>query len=448
MGIEPKAKRILCIDDDAASLKIIRQILTGSFPPETLEIHEAPNGVEGLELIKKLQPDFVLSDIQMPDLDGFQLCREIREGGIHATVILMSAYDALEDYAFKARGVGADAFLSKPVKKGELLLAVNFVLRLASLNEAVITKNTQLEKSLDQLKQFHQKLTVLNEELKDDKRRMSDNLKDMVALNSQLEAKNSQIQTMNVELTNRFDSTVSLLANIIELHQSQHRGHAERVAEASVFVAGKMGLTEQQTLFIKTAARLHELGIVSLPGDKLIEVGTDEAPERKFTNHPLVAEVLLKSFPGFELVSNIIRHLHENVDGTGTPDGLAGDRIPIGSRIISAASFFDHTAVAHKAMTPMQVFALLEEKGGLLFDEKVVSILEDHVRAMSPDVEKTIECNVFGLREGMRLAADIYSESGINLLRKGTILNRDTLSRILKFNNVDPIAGVVKVKQT
>jgi len=241
--------------------------------------------------------------------------------------------------------------------------------------------------------------------------------------------------------------THDLLANIIELHQSHHRGHAERVAGISVFVAEKLGLSEHQVQNIKTAAEIHELGIVSLPTEKKIDEAVDEKSGRKFTNHPLVAEMLLKAFPGFELVSNIIRHLHENVDGTGIPDHLAGDRIPAGSRIISAASYYDHALTGDYKRTPTEAYAQMENEAGVMFDEKIVSLIGEWIEKQSPEKENTVECSVFALKEGMELASDIYSESGINLLRRGTVLKRDMLNRILKFHNMDPIVGTVRVRQ-
>ncbi|QPJ62744.1 MAG: response regulator [Candidatus Nitronauta litoralis] len=447
MTVEIKTKKILCIDDDAALLKVVHRILSKNFPPEVLEIHEANNGEQGIKMIQALHPDIVLSDIQMPQMDGLEICRRVRQHGIQTAIILMSAYDVEEDNAIKASKAGADAFLSKPIKKGELLFAVNFVLRIASLSEAVTTKNKQLEKSVEQLKQYQQKLNGLNEELKSDKRRLNENLKEVVTLNKQLESKNGQILSMNEELAGRFESTVSLISNIIELHQSEHRGHAERVAEISVYIAKKIDLPDQQIQNIKTSALIHELGIVSLPDEKKIEEATDELSNRSFTHHPLVAEMLLKSFPGFELVSNIIRHLHENVDGSGIPDNLSGDRIPIGSRIVSLASYFDHALISGGQDKLEQAFAKVEDQAGLMFDEKLVGVLSDWIDEQNPEKISTVDYNIFALKEGMELASDIYSESGINLLRKGTVLKKDILSRVLKFHNVDPILGSIKVKR-
>ena len=357
---------------------IVKQILSKSFGPQVLEIFQAGTGEEGLKMMREIQPDIILCDIHMPGMDGFEVCQKVRELKLRSAVILMSAYDSEQDNAIKASETGADAYLSKPLKKGELLFVVNFVMRVAHLNDAVFEKNKQLEASLGQLKQFHQKLAALNEELRNDKRRLGVSLKEMTELNDQLENKNAQISSMVEELASRFDSTEGLLATIIELHQTEHRGHSERVTETAVFIAEKLGLTDYQVRNVKSAARLHELGIVAMPTiekrkEAMDDEELDDIKNKPKTNHPLVGEMLLKEFPGFEMVAEIIRHLHENVDGTGSPDGMYGDRIPMGSRIISA--------------------------------------------------------------------------SGINLLRQGTVLDQETLDKILKFHNVDPISGIIKVKQ-
>jgi response regulator RpfG family c-di-GMP phosphodiesterase len=419
-------KKLLFVDDDPAMVKVVGKILGNALRPELIEFHEAESGEKGLEIASELQPDIVICDINLPGMNGFEFCRKIRQSGLHATVILMSAYDENEDYAIEAKAVGADAFLIKPIKKGELLFVVNFILRIEHLNETVLGKN---------------------HELQEDQRRLNDNLKDIMRMNSKLESQNTQISSMNKELAERFDSTVGLLTNIIELNQSQHRGHSERVAEIAVFIAQNMGMSQDSIESLRTAARLHELGIVSLPRDETVEEALDEGKSRPVTSHPMVAEMLLKGFAGFESVAELIRHMHENVDGSGKPDGLVGEQIPLGSRILSAASFYDHYMVAHPDSSILEVIKKVEQANSTWFDENVVSFLSGYALSQSQSSdEKTLSCSVFALNEGMVLASDIYSESGINLLRKGTVLDRDMVNKILKFNNVDPIAGQVQVK--
>ena len=379
MAITKSTKRFLCIDDDRTLLLIVKQILTKSFGAQTLEVFQASTGEEGLKIMREIKPDIILCDIHMPGMDGFEVCQRVRELKLRSAVILMSAYDAEQDNAIKASDTGADAYLSKPIKKGELLFVVNFVMRVAHLNDAVFEKNKQLEASLGQLKQFHQKLASLNEELRNDKRRLGTSLKEMTDLNQQLENKNQQISSMVEELANRFDSTEGLLVTIIELHQMEHRGHSERVATSSVYIAEKLGLTDYQTRNVKSATRLHELGIVALPTQEKRQEALSEGDDSKSkpaTSHPLVGEMLLKEFPGFELIAEIIRHLHENVDGSGSPDGIYGDRIPIGSRIVCAASYFDHMRMASPDKSGAEVLDKMDEKTGFIFDEPIMEVLK------------------------------------------------------------------------
>jgi len=440
-------KKLLFVDDDPAMVKVVEKVLDSALGPELIEFHDAESGEKGLKKAGELQPDIVICDINLPGMNGFEFCQKIRQSGFHSAVILMSAYDENADYAIQAKETGADAFLIKPIKKGELLFVVNFILRIEHLNQVVIKKNHELEDSLARLKQANEKMSGMNDELQEDQRRLNDNLKDIMRMNSKLESQNTKISSMNEELAERFDCTVGLLTNIIELNQSQHRGHSERVAEISVFIAQKMNLAEDSIEDLRTAARLHELGIVSLPRDETVEEALDEGKSRTVTSHPMVAEMLLKGFAGFESVVEIIRHMHENVDGSGKPDNLMGEQIPVGSRILSAASFYDHYMVSHSDSSVLEILKRVEQAAGTWFDENVVSFLSDYALSKNQNGdEKTIRCSVFALKEGMELASDIYSESGINLLRKGTVLDSDMVNKILKFNNLDPVAGQVQVK--
>ena len=419
MTVTDTKKKLLFVDDDPAMVKVVGKILGNALGPELIEFHEAVSGEKGLKIADELQPDIVICDINLPGVNGFEFCRKIRQSGLHATVILMSAYDENEDYAIEAKEAGADAFLIKPIKKGELLFVVNFILQIEHLNETVLGKNHELKESLTRVEEAHKIMAGMNDELQEDKR----------------------------QLAERFDSTVGLLTNIIELNQSQHRGHSERVAEITVFIAQKMKMPKDAIESLRTAARLHELGIVSLPRDETVEEALDEGKSRPVTSHPMVAEMLLKGFAGFEPVAELIRHMHENVDGSGKPDGLMGEGIPVGSRILSVASFYDHYMVSHPDSSVLEILKRVEQSNGIWFDENVVSFLSDYALSQNQNGdEKTLSCSVFALKEGMVLASDIYSESGINLLRKGTVLDRDMVNKILKFNNVDPVAGQVQVK--
>ena len=97
---------------------------------------------------------------------------------------------------------------------------------------------------------------------------------------------------------------------------------------------------------------------------------------------------------------------------------------------------------------PSDILESMDQQVGTVFDEQVLNFLGEYVDTqMDSEEPKALDCSVFALVEGMELPSDIYSESGINLLRKGTVLNRDTLNKVLRFHAMDPISGKVKIKQ-
>jgi len=443
-------KKLLCIEGNPETSKIICEILNSTFGKEVIEVIVADTGEEGLELCKKLHPEIIFCAADMPDKNGFELCQELKSIKINASIIAIIDRVNQEENSLKAWEAEADGCLSQPIQKGELLFLVNNFLRIAGLSNMVKSKDEQIQKNLKQLFESEKNLSNISEEIKEDKKRLQENLNDMVKLNTLLDDKSNEIVEMNEDLASRFDSTVGLLVNIIELKQSSHRGHSERVADISTYIARNMEIPEHMIQNIAIAGRLHELGIVSLPADEKMEEVTNEGKSRKMTKHPLVGEMLLKGFPGFEQVAEIIRHLHENVNGSGIPDGLTGDSIPIGSRIISAASYYDHSILSNPDSSAIEILKKVEQESGVLFDEDVVAHLCEYIKTQvqSDSETATIDCTVFALKEGMELASDIYSESGINLLRKGAILEKDILEKIIKFHNVDPIAGTIKIKQS
>jgi response regulator RpfG family c-di-GMP phosphodiesterase len=440
--------KVICIDHDKYLALMVKQVLNYHLGPENVVVYEVESSEAGLEKMSHEGADMVFCEIELPGTNGFEICRRIKNINPQTSVILTTVYSAERDHASEALKAGADFFIAKPVKKGEFLFAIQSILQNSNLKKAVHEKKHQLENALGKLKEFHGKITLLSQNTDSDKKLLGTSLQQMVDLNSQLEDKNLQISKMVEEMSSRFNSTETLLVDIIELRQSGHRGHCERVAEMSTFIARKMDLTDFQVQNIKTAARLHELGIIALPTQEKRDEAAEAEQGRVASTHPLVGEMLLKGYPGFEVVADIIRHLHENVDGSGSPDKLIGERIPIGSRIISAASFFDHSRVVDPAKPLLAIMERMDEEAGAVFDDLVLQYLGDYIQSQEEKSgrDQFMECSVFGLAEGMELATDLYTESGINLLRKGTVLSQEIINKVLRFHNVDPITGNIKIK--
>ncbi len=141
---------ILIVDDDQMNLTLLDAILR----PSGFKTITVDSGKKAIDFFQEIRPDLVLLDIMMPDMDGYEVCREIRklQGDIHIPVIMVTALESIEDKE-KAAEAGADDFITKPIHKTELLIRVNSLLRISSYQKRLYQKNRELEKLNAKLKQ-------------------------------------------------------------------------------------------------------------------------------------------------------------------------------------------------------------------------------------------------------------------------------------------------------
>ena len=160
MSIKGLVKNILCIDEDLNLPRAVMDIINHSFDSDMVQVSHSATSEQGLQRMQEAPADIVLCNAQLRgEKDGFEVCRQIRKNYPQCAVIIMSAYGTEADYASKASSAGAEAHLLKPIRKGEFLIAVNSVLRVARMDSALHEKNQQLEEALGQLKAFHKKVS-------------------------------------------------------------------------------------------------------------------------------------------------------------------------------------------------------------------------------------------------------------------------------------------------
>ncbi len=175
--------------------------------------------------------------------------------------------------------------------------------------------------------------------------------------------------------------TAGSLLNISENKSPYLRGHSERVSENSYRLAQALNLPESEAIRIANAGRFHDLGRIAVDESILGKPGPlDSSETNVIRQHPLWSARLLQSFPQMDIDLPAVRAHHERVDGKGYPDGLMGDEIPIGGRILAVTDAFDamtHQRPFRPAISGEEAFQVLLEKSQSQFDGRVVKVLRD-----------------------------------------------------------------------
>lgn len=267
--------RVLVVDDEAANRELLVELLGA----RGLEVFTAEDGAAALQRFAEHRPDLVLLDVQMPKLDGFEVCRRLKADADTrlVPVVFLTGLSASED---RVRGIaaGGDDFLIKPLEQATLLARV---------------------RSLLNLKAFTDEL-------------------------------------------DRSEAVLMSLAASIEGKDPYTYGHCERLADLSVRLGARIGLGREQLLALRRAGWLHDIGKVAVPDAVLLKPGpltTEEFAQMKL--HPVTGEKICAPLRSLRLVLPIIRHHHEKCDGSGYPDGLRGDAIPLSARVLQVVDLYD-----------------------------------------------------------------------------------------------------------
>ncbi|MBI5890900.1 MAG: HD domain-containing protein [Nitrosomonadales bacterium] len=178
------------------------------------------------------------------------------------------------------------------------------------------------------------------------------------------------------------------------------RLHSDRVRDIAEAVGARCGLTERQLEALKIAATFHDIGKIGIPDHILLKPAQfDEYEWQKMKQHAEIGEKIIAAteLEGAQQASTVIRHHHENYDGSGYPDGLAGEGIPICARIISIADSYDAMAVTrayHRSRTHEEVMGIMQGETGRKYDPNIMDLFCDLIetsefRATEPDALST-----------------------------------------------------------
>lgn len=305
---------ILIVEDN----DILRDGYQFLLETEGYRVIPARHGKEALSQIQYAIPDLILSDISMPEMDGYTFYDAVRARSDLAAIpfIFLTALGE-RDVILASRRLGVEDHLIKPVDRLEL----------------VTTVRSRLERSQ---------------------------------------------QLMLAELQQAYEASLIMLANAIELRDRYTRGHVERVMNYALRVAERFAWPESEIAALRFGAILHDIGKIYIRESILSKAGSlTESEWNEMKQHTVIGADLLKGIPFLVGAIPVIRSHHERWDGLGYPDGLRGEAIPMGARIVAVVDCFDAMTtdrIYHAASSPEEALDEIVRGAGNRYDPAVVEV--------------------------------------------------------------------------
>jgi putative two-component system response regulator len=331
---------IFLLDDEADNLERLRVALAS----QPLDLRLFRDGEEAWASVERgLLPDLVVSDVMMPNLDGFAMCRRLKADSRtrHVPVVLVTG---LEDIRDRLQGfeAGADDFLTKPFYPLELKARVRSLLRIKSLTEALERSNRLLSDE-----NFH--------------------------LEERVRERTRELEDLTIGI-------VAALERANALRDSDTGRHIKRVCAYSSVLARHLGLGDDFARQIERFASLHDVGKVGIPDSILKKHGRLTPDEfEMMKRHTVFGYDLLGLAQASAMARNIALSHHERFDGRGYPNGLQGESIPIEARLVALADVYDALTTRRcykEPFPPSDAERIIRDEAGSQFDPQVVGAMD------------------------------------------------------------------------
>jgi putative two-component system response regulator len=275
MTATPIKARVLVIDDEPAVADLLARLVSR----EGYDVAVASDGRSAFERMSEQDPDVILLDVMLPDTNGFEICRRLKQDRrTRLTPVILVTGLADRERRIAGLEAGADDFLSKPIDGEELLARVG---------------------SLVRMKQY----------------------------------------------TDDLDSAASILmslAVLIEARDGNTQGHCHRMANYATSLGRRLGLDDDDLHALHRGGFLHDIGMLTIPDSVLNKSETLAAEEYELVkSHTVVGDSLCGMLRSFGAVRPIVRWHHERLDGSGYPDGLRDDAIPLVAQIMGIVDVYD-----------------------------------------------------------------------------------------------------------
>ncbi|MBQ8568502.1 MAG: response regulator [Oscillospiraceae bacterium] len=321
-------KHILIVDDDKENLVIAKNELCSKY-----QVTPVLSGAQTLKFLEKKQPDLILLDLNMPEMDGRETLRLIKENPQWAKipVIFLTANSDAETEA-ECLALGADDFIAKPFTPKVMHRRISRILELYELR---------------------------------------------YDLEGQLEARTRQVGMITL-------NAIMTVANALDAKDPYTRGHCARVAKCSEEIARRLGWSDSEIINLHYVALLHDIGKIGVPDSVLNKPAhLDDEEFAIIKSHTTKGGEILKDIASIKNVRDGALYHHERYDGKGYPFGLKGEDIPINARIICIADCYDamSTDRCYRPKLPTEkIISEFERCGGSQFDPQIAALFAEMLK--------------------------------------------------------------------
>jgi putative nucleotidyltransferase with HDIG domain len=327
---------VLVVDDEEP----IRSALKKYLAQQQFEVYTGASGDEALDQLRRHKIALMLSDIRMPGLSGIDLVPQALEIEPELAILMLTAVNDATSAALCMQR-GAMDYLTKPIELADLGRAVQRALR----RREMLLENREL-----------------NQWLKEE-----------------VTTRTAELQRERMRLERLSTATLEALVNALEAKDPYLRGHSARVADMSATIAAQLGMTDEEVDQVRIAGRLHDIGKIGTRESVMSKNGALTPDEYEHVKqHVVIGSQILAPLTHLGSIIGYVRSHHERWDGTGYPDGLAGEAIPLGARIIGGAEVYDALSTSRpyqERQTPEGAIQRLAEVSGTQLDPRVYEAL-------------------------------------------------------------------------
>jgi putative two-component system response regulator len=419
MEAQEKTITILVVDDIAANVTLLKGLLKGEYTIST-----ASSGKEAIEIARTTLPDLILLDIMMPEMDGYEVCQTLKGDALTEKIPVLFVTALLEPGdETKGFEAGAVDFITKPI--------VGAVVR------ARVKAHLALKAAQDELAEWNSSL----------KTRLLQSIKTIRVKTDALMSAEEKASDLGGYLMSQ-----ELLSGVFALMEDRFGVRAQAISELAGDAARQMKLSARDVAKVRLAGLLHDVGTLGSVKDLIRE---DKNESEMTTNeleayhaHPVRGQDLFTPLEELQDVGLMVRGHHEVYSGGGFPDGLQGEDIPLGARLVAIADVIEHAA--NSVSDNCSDFAMMKARlyAPIVLDPTLIRYFTLISRTLYFDGKKTltnkeVEVPPNELMSGMRLSRDVTNESGLLLLQKGEKLDVSGISLIRSNCRMKKIIGGV-----